>query len=569
MFYPLDLHQTPYSCRGSYLALSHLMENHHGKGNADGLHLRSIHNCTITPLIAQLTLNWQGKQSGYSARLEDAALRLDCGDGMVECCFANDRTLLLRGSTGCGLTLDFLTNNGPYDYIYPLLHEGRSLYMANCYKNNSQYLIVPQGGQCVLDQQWEESSSLYSRLHFTGPQGFQFALVEIESEWDQQLPTADFDAARQAMNNDFCAFRDALPALPASLRQLNDMAAYLDWSCLVHPGGFLQREGMLMSKNWMTNVWSWDHCFNALAMAKGHPQLAWDAFIIMADHQDAAGRLPDSISDQHIIWNYCKPPIHGWTLRRLLETMSLTTAQLEEAYCFLSRWTNWWMTYRRRDGLFYYNHGNDSGWDNSTVFSLLPPTATPELQAFMLVQMEVLADVAQRLDKPEEALRWQHEADAHFALFMERCIRDDLPVAIQLTTGKIVENDSLLPYEILILGKRLPEKLRQRVLDIISSDRFLTPHGFATESPASPLYRDDGYWRGPIWAPSTMLMIDGLEKGGEFALAREVARRFVAMTAASGFAENFDARTGKGLRDLAYTWTASVALVLASDYFHE
>ncbi len=101
---------------------------------------------------------------------------------------------------------------------------------------------------------------------------------------------------------------------------------------------------------------------------------------------------------------------------------------------------------------------------------------------------------------------------------------------------------------------------------MVSSERYLTAHGFATESPGSPCYRDDGYWRGPIWAPSTMLMIDGLEKCGETALAREAARRFVTMTAASGFAENFDARTGKGLRDLSYTWTASVALVLARDY---
>jgi len=31
----------------------------------------------------------------------------------------------------------------------------------------------------------------------------------------------------------------------------------------------------------------------------------------------------------------------------------------------------------------------------------------------------------------------------------------------------------------------------------------------------------------------------------------------------SGFAENFDALTGDGLRDRAYTWTASVYLLLA------
>ena len=565
MIYPIDLHQTPYSCRGSYLALSHLVENHQGKGNADGLHLRTVHNCTITPLIAQLTIAGQGD---YTAHLEEAVLRLDCGASMVECCFADDRTLLLRGGPGCKLTVDFLTDNGPYDYIYPLLHEGRTLYMANCYKNNSQYLIVPQKGQCELDQQWEESSSLYSRLHFSGAEGFLFALVEIETEWDLQLPCLDFDAARQRMDESLRTFRKALPSLPEEWQPMSDMAAYLDWSCLVRPGGFLRREGMLMSKNWMTNVWSWDHCFNALAMAKGHPELAWDAYIIMADHQDVSGRLPDSISDQHVIWNYCKPPIHGWTLRRLMETMPLTAAQMEEAYHFLARWTDWWMTYRRRDGLYYYNHGNDSGWDNSTAFSLLPPIATPELQAFMIVQMEVLSNLAYQLHKDDDAQHWQQEADAHLSIFLERCIRDDLPVTIQLTTGTIVENESLLPYEILVLGKRLPEAVRKKVIDLVSSEKFLTPYGFATESPASPLYRDDGYWRGPIWAPSTMLMLDGMEKCGETALVKEAARRFVAMTAASGFAENFDALTGKGLRDLAYTWTASVALVLARDYLN-
>lgn len=566
MQFPINLRQTPYSCRGSYLALSHLGENHQGKGNADGLHLRTIHNSTITPLIAQLTFTHQGKAIDYSATLEDVALRFDSGAATVECCFADDRTLLIRASAGCGLTLDFLTDNGPYDYIYELQHEGRTLYMANCYKNNCQYLIVPQRGGCELDQQWEESSSLYSRLHFSGEAGFQLALMEIETEWDQQLPTADFDAARQQMNEAFHAFCTALPTLPENLREMGALAAYIDWSCLVCPGGFLQREGMLMSKNWMTSVWSWDHCFNALAMAQGHPDLAWDAFIIMADHQDATGRIPDSISDQHVIWNYCKPPIHGWALRRLMESMPLSAAQMEEAYRFLSRWTAWWMTYRRRDGLYYYNHGNDSGWDNSTAFSLLPPVATPELQAFMIVQMDVLSELARQLHLEEEALHWKAEADAHLAFFLERCFRDDLPVVIQLTTGKIIENESLLPYEILVLGDRLPEQIRQRVISIVASERFFTAHGFATENPASPLYRADGYWRGPIWAPSTMLMIDGLEKCGEAALAQEAARLFVEMTASSGFAENFNALTGEGLRDLAHTWTASVALVLARDY---
>jgi hypothetical protein len=44
-----------------------------------------------------------------------------------------------------------------------------------------------------------------------------------------------------------------------------------------------------------------------------------------------------------------------------------------------------------------------------------------------------------------------------------------------------------------------------------------------------------------------------------------VARRFCETCRTSGFAENFDAITGAPLRDKAYTWTASVFLLLAHD----
>jgi glycogen debranching enzyme len=95
---------------------------------------------------------------------------------------------------------------------------------------------------------------------------------------------------------------------------------------------------------------------------------------------------------------------------------------------------------------------------------------------------------------------------------------------------------------------------------------FLTRHGLATESPKSRYYQPDGYWRGPIWAPATLLIADGLAACGEKALARTIARRFCDLCAAGGMAENFDALSGAGLRDRAYTWTASVFLILGHDY---
>ncbi len=92
----------------------------------------------------------------------------------------------------------------------------------------------------------------------------------------------------------------------------------------------------------------------------------------------------------------------------------------------------------------------------------------------------------------------------------------------------------------------------------------LTPYGLATELPSSPRYDADGYWRGPVWAPATVLIEDGLRRAGHTVLADEISRRFRALCETSGFAENFDALTGEGQRDRAYTWTASSYLILAA-----
>ena len=66
----------------------------------------------------------------------------------------------------------------------------------------------------------------------------------------------------------------------------------------------------------------------------------------------------------------------------------------------------------------------------------------------------------------------------------------------------------------------------------------------------------DGYWRGPIWAPSTLLIVEGLAAiRATLSWPKTWRAGSATMAAKSGFAENFDALTGAGLRDRAYTWT--------------
>jgi putative isomerase len=122
----------------------------------------------------------------------------------------------------------------------------------------------------------------------------------------------------------------------------------------------------------------------------------------------------------------------------------------------------------------------------------------------------------------------------------------------------------------IILGKRLPTDVRRELIQRLTRPgRFITPYGLATESPESNAYNPDGYWRGPIWAPSTMVIVEGLAACGEFELAQSLAQKFCDLCTANGFAENFDALTGASLRDRAYTWTASVFLVLGHEYLSD
>lgn len=564
-----NLEVLPFSRAGSYMVLSELNGKFHKVGQAKGLYLRTVHGHAMTPLIAQVIPTKNGIPVKYSSSIEHAALFLKIDGGFIEICYDDCDTMLVRGSgEKIGLSLDFLTNSGAYDYIYEYPANGQMYYMANCYKNNCRYLISSEYGDIVVEQEWEESSSLYSKLHFSGQNGFFFVLKEIETEWDQSWKKYDFEESRTETEQEFNEFYKKMPECPERYADTAWRAAYLNWSSIVKKDGFLTRDAMYMSKNWMTNVWSWDHCFNAIASSYHNPEMAWDQFMIMFDQQDKTGVLPDSINDVHIVWNYCKPPIHGWALRLMMENMELDDEKLRKAYDCLAKWTEWWFRYRDydNDGLCEYNHGNDSGWDNSTAFSTLPPVATPELQAFLVVQMEVLADIADKLGIETEHKEWSARSKDLLANILENCFKDGLPVVLKSGTHEIIENDSLLPYISIVLGMSLPEENRKKMAEVLASDKFLTAYGYATESPKSQYYRSDGYWRGPIWAPSTMLLLDGLYRCGEKELVREAAERFAAMTTSSGFAENFDALTGEGLRDRAYTWTSSAFLVMTHKY---
>ena len=278
------------------------------------------------------------------------------------------------------------------------------------------------------------------------------------------------------------------------------LAAYLNWSCPVGPRGSLQRPSM-MSKNWMYATWSWDHCFNALGLAAGQPDLAWDQLMTLFDQQHPAGSLPDLVHDAGAMYGFVKPPVHGWTVRRLDRAGVVTNARAAELYPRLAAWTEWWFRYRDPSGggLPEYHHGNDSGWDNATVFDMGFPAASPDLAAYLVVQLDVLAELADRLGRPAaESNAWRGRADGLLARMLERLWDGERFRALRPDGAWSPDSRSIIPFVPMILGDRLPPAVRATLVAGFRASGLLTPFKVATEAPDGPLHESDGYWRGPI-----------------------------------------------------------------------
>jgi putative isomerase len=193
------------------------------------------------------------------------------------------------------------------------------------------------------------------------------------------------------------------------------------------------------------------------------------------------------------------------------------------------------------------------------------PTESADLAAHLVLQWEGLALMAEMLHRPGEARRWRTRAALQLDALLSHGVRDGRFVSVLSGSHASQPTHSLLDRIPVVLGHRLPGEMADSLAAELSpGGPYLTRWGPATEPPDSPKYESDGYWRGPIWAPSTYQIVDGLRDAGREDLAREIARRFCDMCAREpGMYENYDAVTGKGLRCPGYSWTAAVFLLLA------
>lgn len=556
----IDIAKTPFSKYGSYMSVT-------AEECSDKLDIRWVRRRFGLDKMAALTFTREGQPVSYRLDCTPSVLTVVSESGNARIYMDGDDAVVIA-SDGLDVSLE------PVE-VFTYGSEGPSgrFKMIGGWASATMQIDVIRGKSSAQGPYVAGPGGLHQidrRTHFEAACEHGEAVVRVQISQVETPPTpvtVDIERGIAAVDADWREFLSKMPAVTESRRESAETAWYTLWSCFVRAWDIYHYDAMLMSKNFMCSVWSWDHCFNALAMSFVDPRIALEQFLLPFELQGESGTLPDVLNpNTEILWGITKPPIHGWCFSKLLEQHQFDETVLRKVYRHLELWTNWWMFYRDEDGdgVPEYPQGCDSGWDNSTLFDIGFYLESPDLSSFLVLQMKTLTDLAGRLGDEVAREQWTQRAETLLKRLYEHLWTGERFVGrLNGTHDTIDPPTSLLALMPIVLGEHLEKDKFDKLVAVLELD-FLTPFGLATEAPSSPLYEADGYWRGPIWAPSTYLIVDGLRRGGREDLAAEISKRFCDMIqhVAHGNYENFDALTGKGLRAPGYTWTASVNMLL-------
>ncbi|MDE3090236.1 MAG: glycogen debranching protein, partial [Chloroflexota bacterium] len=241
---------------------------------------------------------------------------------------------------------------------------------------------------------------------------------------------------------------------------------------------------------------------------------------------------------------------------------------LDEIYEPMVRWTNWWFEKNDHDhdGIVQYNHPYSSGADDNPLWDAGMPVDSPDLNTYLVMQLDALADIAEIIGERADAAKWRAQADQltqrmvkyfwdeRAGLFWAK--RDQQPVHV------------LTPFNLYpLLTGRLTRAMNDRlVAHLLSPEEFWTRFPMPSVAKNDPQYNPEQMWRGPTWANINYLFIDGLARCGYPDLARDLRERTLdlLMTHDDIF-EYYNPETGEPPSHAArfFGWSAAVFVDLA------
>jgi glycogen debranching enzyme len=246
---------------------------------------------------------------------------------------------------------------------------------------------------------------------------------------------------------------------------------------------------------------------------------------------------------------------------------------LDEAYESLVRWNRWWFERNDDDGdgLCQYNHPFSSGLDDSPLWDEGLPVTSPDLNTYLCIQQQALAEIAAIIGEKADAARWQERARHTARRMVERLwdeeaglfwARSHTPDGQQVPV-RVVTPFSLYPLWTGFLPKRITARLLAHLTDPRS---FWLRYPLPTVARTDPRHDPDQMWRGPTWVNVNYLFCEGLERTGHGDLARELRQRTLDLIMGhDDIYEYYNPETGMHPPKAAplFGWTSAVFIDMA------
>lgn len=376
------------------------------------------------------------------------------------------------------------------------------------------------------------------------------------------------------------AWFDATPPVLEKYRAQYDYAWWIMRAGLISTRYYFTREALLPSKIHYVGVWHWDQVFHALAYRHVDTKLAEDQLRIVFDHQREDGMLPDAIHDEGMVdrlmrpveADVTKPPIIAWGALKLFET-SQHRDFLEEIYEPLIRWNNWWMLGNcNENGLCEYRHPFSSGLDDNPLWDVGMPVVAPDLNTYLVLQADSLAQIARLIGKDDDAQRYE-KLSASFLSDMIKYLWDERSGDFRaLHDGKPIS--TLTPFNLLpLLTGKLPQAITERLIENLTDPNlFWTPYPLATVSVSDVSFDPMQMWRGPVWININYLFVEALQRNGRHELAAQLRQKTLELIMKhQDIYEYYHPMTGERPPKAApmFGWSAALYIQMALDETHE
>ena len=553
--------------RGAWFGIS-VRANGYG---TSAIHLATLHGGAARARdgskLIDLWPTFEGRRIPFAVQGEADELTLLTRYGNVRFTFGSPTLLMAVGDPGMGL--HFEKSMEQHETVKPRKNGAwEAAFRWTC----SMVFQALDGSGFSFGSYWDWdklSSGDIKGDTSPGPDGrFTLAMEEFtHAAYPRELyPT--YEEARADMRADWERFYAAMPAFIAPYEEARADAEYTLWSYLTNPTQRVDHSMIVMLGQELAS--QWQMCQNSAAL-EPNLDISIDLLLSPTDRVSPYGQFSDLYNDATTVTQMIKPPVHGWTLKLLMAhrdlKKELPPGKLEEIYDAVSAWGRWFPACRDEDGdgLPAYEHGDETGFDDCTLFIEHMQMASPDLSAYLVLLYEALGDLAILLEKPVDAEDWYAQSRELLDRMLKEMWDGEHFVGIVPWTHEKVFSGSLIHYIPAVLGDRLPaEVLDKLAADLLEEGVFLSPYGLAMERMDSDWFEATGrsIARGNIVPPSMLFICSGLLSSRRRDAGRLITERYCTALMKFGMPFLINPIMGGGGGFHGGSWPACVYTVL-------